>query len=107
MISTQLNFASLFKQDCNYGNVSIRYYDDKLRHLKTRLEIAKQEMSGLRQVHIFGYIYIFGYCVNCIQKQELCEFTIKSVESTRLPNYECNFVIFGGSLEGGRVWPRF
>merc|ERR1719197_2208955 len=27
------------------------YYDDKLRHLKTRLEIAKQEMSGLRQVH--------------------------------------------------------
>merc|ERR1719160_2339638 len=27
------------------------YYEDKLRHLKTRLEIAKQEMSGLRQVH--------------------------------------------------------
>merc|ERR1719353_2658159 len=27
------------------------YYEDKLRHLKTRLEIAKQEISGLRQVH--------------------------------------------------------
>merc|ERR1719258_229039 len=26
------------------------YYEDKLRHLKTRMEIAKQEISGLRQV---------------------------------------------------------
>merc|ERR1719421_2550168 len=27
------------------------YYEDKLRHLKTRLEMARQDLSGLRQVH--------------------------------------------------------
>merc|ERR1719506_207489 len=27
------------------------YYEDKLRHLKTRLEMTRQDLAGLRQVH--------------------------------------------------------